>query len=368
MAASFAAPTFVTLVDLARLEVWAYVDETDIGRVRDGPGRALHGRHVSRPRVRGPGHGHLPAGRGPRQRRQLRRGGHASTRRGPHAATGDDGDRAHRARAGTTDVLAVPRRAVRREERPHGRPRGRPGCARRVTVGQPRREPLRDRWTGSPRATRSCSWASTSDAAEGADDRAVGHRKDVPGDRRATRSARSAHVSLRIERRRVRGDHRPLGLGQVDADEHPRLPRPARPRAPTCSTAKTWRGSTPTSWRACATGASASSSSPSTCCRARPRSRTSSCRCSTSAPRDGAPARARASCSSRSASRDRVDHRPSELSGGEQQRVAIARALVERAGPAARRRAHRQPRLARRRRDPGRCSTSSPRRARRSCS
>ena len=34
VAASFAAPTFVTLVDLARLEVWAYVDETDIGRDR----------------------------------------------------------------------------------------------------------------------------------------------------------------------------------------------------------------------------------------------------------------------------------------------------------------------------------------------
>src|SRR5215813_2962709 len=34
VAASFAAPTFVTLVDLDRLEVWAYVDETDIGRIR----------------------------------------------------------------------------------------------------------------------------------------------------------------------------------------------------------------------------------------------------------------------------------------------------------------------------------------------
>jgi RND family efflux transporter MFP subunit len=40
VAASFTAPTFVTLVDLARLEVWAYVDETDIGRIRVGQ-RAL---------------------------------------------------------------------------------------------------------------------------------------------------------------------------------------------------------------------------------------------------------------------------------------------------------------------------------------
>ena len=36
VAASFAAPTFVTIMDLDRLEVWAYVDETDIGRVNVG--------------------------------------------------------------------------------------------------------------------------------------------------------------------------------------------------------------------------------------------------------------------------------------------------------------------------------------------
>src|SRR5258708_16223841 len=36
VAASFAAPTFVTLLDRSRLELWAYVDETDIGRIRIG--------------------------------------------------------------------------------------------------------------------------------------------------------------------------------------------------------------------------------------------------------------------------------------------------------------------------------------------
>jgi HlyD family secretion protein len=36
VAASFAAPTFVTLLDLSKLEVWAYVDETDIGRIHIG--------------------------------------------------------------------------------------------------------------------------------------------------------------------------------------------------------------------------------------------------------------------------------------------------------------------------------------------
>jgi len=36
VAASFASPTFLTIVDLSRLEVWAYVDETDIGRITIG--------------------------------------------------------------------------------------------------------------------------------------------------------------------------------------------------------------------------------------------------------------------------------------------------------------------------------------------
>jgi RND family efflux transporter MFP subunit len=36
VAASFASPTFVTIIDLDRLEVRAYVDETDIGRVEVG--------------------------------------------------------------------------------------------------------------------------------------------------------------------------------------------------------------------------------------------------------------------------------------------------------------------------------------------
>ena len=36
IAADFSAPTFVTIVDLDRLEVLAYVDETDIGRVKVG--------------------------------------------------------------------------------------------------------------------------------------------------------------------------------------------------------------------------------------------------------------------------------------------------------------------------------------------
>jgi len=36
VAASFSAPTFVTIIDLNNLELWAYVDETDIGRISKG--------------------------------------------------------------------------------------------------------------------------------------------------------------------------------------------------------------------------------------------------------------------------------------------------------------------------------------------
>jgi macrolide-specific efflux system membrane fusion protein len=36
VAASFTTPTFVTIIDLERLELWAYIDETDIGRVTVG--------------------------------------------------------------------------------------------------------------------------------------------------------------------------------------------------------------------------------------------------------------------------------------------------------------------------------------------
>ncbi|MFA6439256.1 MAG: efflux RND transporter periplasmic adaptor subunit [Bacteriovoracaceae bacterium] len=36
VAAGFLSPTFVTIIDLEQLELWAYVDETDIGRIQKG--------------------------------------------------------------------------------------------------------------------------------------------------------------------------------------------------------------------------------------------------------------------------------------------------------------------------------------------
>jgi RND family efflux transporter MFP subunit len=53
VAAGFVSPTFVTIIDVSRLELWAYVDETDIGRIHKSqavsftvdtyPGEAFHG-------------------------------------------------------------------------------------------------------------------------------------------------------------------------------------------------------------------------------------------------------------------------------------------------------------------------------------
>lgn len=54
VAAVFSSPTFVTIIDLNQLELWAYVDETDVGRVQKGqsvsfsvdtyPGETFEGR------------------------------------------------------------------------------------------------------------------------------------------------------------------------------------------------------------------------------------------------------------------------------------------------------------------------------------
>ena len=110
--------------------------------------------------------------------------------------------------------------------------------------------------------------ARRSGSAAAADDRARG------GSPRPTAWARSrwtrcAGIDLDDRRGRVRRHHGRQRLGQVDADEHRRLPRRADQRAATSSTAPTWPGSTTISWRRSATERSGSSSSPSTSSRAR---------------------------------------------------------------------------------------------------
>ena len=162
-------------------------------------------------------------------------------------------------------------------------------------------------------------------------------------------------VSLDVYAGRVRRDHGLVRLRQVDADEHPRLPRPADRRVATASPgARSSRLDRRRARRGAERRSSASSSRASTCSRARPRSRTSSCRSSTRAcaareRQRAGDARARARRPRRAA----AITRPRQLSGGQQQRVAIARALVGDPQVDPRRRAHRQPRLAHERRGDG---------------
>ena len=147
----------------------------------------------------------------------------------------------------------------------------------------------------------------------------------------------------------------PFGLGQVDADEHHRLPRPADHAAATCSTATDVVPlDRDAAGAASATARSASSFRASTCCRAPARWRTSSCRCSTAGVQRGErhAAGARRRWSGWGWATGWTTPR-TRLSGGQQQRVAIARALVNEPKRHPGRRAHRQPRLAHQRRGDG---------------
>ena len=85
--------------------------------------------------------------------------------------------------------------------------------------------------------------------------------------------------------RRVRRHHGIVRLGQVDPDEHHRLPRPADQRPISSSRAATWRGCPRPNWPTSAAGGSASCSRASICLPAPARWRMSCCRCSTAPPR-----------------------------------------------------------------------------------
>ena len=208
---------------------------------------------------------------------------------------------------------------------------------------------------------------------ERASDRAVGRAGPSPDRRRArptapaaSRSRRCAASSLTDRGRRVRRDHRPVGLGQVDPDAHPRLPRRADARASSARRRGRRRPRRGPSWPRCATATSASCSSSSTCCRpaawrnvelplSTPASTAPSAasgpspRSSGSAWRPGRPPAGRALRRPAAAGR----HRPGAVTEPD-------------ADP--RRRAHRQPRLDARPPTCSGCSTSSTRAAARSCS
>ena len=81
-----------------RLEVWAYVDETDIGRIARGQAATFTVDTYGDDAFTGAVDADLSPGRGPRQRRQLRRRDPLQPAGRPDAAARDDHDRAAGAR------------------------------------------------------------------------------------------------------------------------------------------------------------------------------------------------------------------------------------------------------------------------------
>ena len=161
-------------------------------------------------------------------------GGGPAARRRPADALGaarPDADARARARR--------PHRRHQHRDRDRGAARGRPG--RDGRRGARRRQQASASGSG---ASGGCSGGvaderalSRPDPAPLATDRDRGRHEDLQhGRRRGARAARRHAVES--TRRVRRGDGR-VGLGQVDADEHPRLPRPADRGRATGSTATT---------------------------------------------------------------------------------------------------------------------------------
>ena len=120
----------------------------------------------------------------------------------------------------------------------------------------------------------------------------------------------------------------PVRLGQVHAHAPARRAGPADRRPAGDRRAGRRRAVAAGDGHACATRRSASSSSRSTCCPVPRRWTTWLCRWSTGACRPGSAGSGAAAMLGRVGLGHRLDHRPNQMSGGEQQRVAIARALV----------------------------------------
>ena len=180
--------------------------------------------------------------------------------------------------------------------------------------------------------------------------------------RRRRRRARAARRQPHRRARRIRRHHGLVGIGQIDADGDPRLPRPADERAllfRRLDVAQLERaglarirserlGFVFQSFNLLArTSAIENVALPLFYAASGPAGAASRIE------------RARAALAARPGERER--NTPGQLSGGQQQRVAIARALINASEPAACRRADRQPRYAHLARDHGDAGIAQPR-------
>ena len=402
VAASLQAVTLFTLAeDLTKMKLQVNVDEADVGQVQRRPGRQLHRQRLPDPALPG-----AHQARGLRlddqgQRRHLPDRAERQQRR-PVAAPGHDGHRHHHHRRAQRRAAGAQRGAAlhagnRRGAQPPAAgnsivssmmPRPpRSGGTRRAGTDTAQ---VRQVWVlrGRPAARRAGDARRQRRAHDRGDERATAARHG--GDRRADRGRREVNGVPRTpadpparrdprlrpglgrgagaarrrpghRRRRVRRHHGAQRLGQVDGDEHHRLPRLAQRRRPTCSAASPCTGWTATSARCCAARTWASSSRASTCWRAPARWRTSSCRCCTAASRRAA----RHEAAREALAAVGLAGREDAHAGGAVRRPAAARGDRARAGHepdgAARRRADRQPRHAARARDHGTARRTEPR-------
>ena len=185
-------------------------------------------------------------------------------RRAGHAACGRSSARRSssrsRSRARRALVLAVPANALSvggdgdsrvqvRRGGAHDARQGRPGPRRRRASWRSARPAaprwLPATWSSSARGAADGRPPWTRSTSAGPTGRAGRRRRSSSCARSGARSApsrrwwRCATSTCTLDARDLAGHRRAVGLGQVDAAEHPRLPGPARRAGPTCSTAST---------------------------------------------------------------------------------------------------------------------------------